>query len=115
MDPYEREVAHLRQVISTAKIVVTLTAGIAVTFVAAELQGQHSTCWEHAAAFFTVPMLGATMGILMLRAPSHESHVDVEAFRETKSVADLVHWLMVAQVGFSAVSGLVAALGLLIP
>ncbi len=64
MDPYEREVAHLRQVISTAKIVVTLTAGIAVTFVAAELQGQHSTCWEIAAAFFTVPMLGATMGSL---------------------------------------------------
>ncbi len=115
MDPYEREVAHLRQVISTAKIVVTLTAGIAVTFVAAELQGEHSVCWEIAAAIFTVPMLGATMGILMLRAPSHESHVDVEAFRETKSVADLVHWLMVAQVGFSAISGLVAALGLLVP
>ena len=115
MDPYEREVAHLRHVISTAKIVVTLTAGIAVTFVAAELQVEHSTCWEIAAAIFTVPMLGATLGILMLRAPSHESHVDVEAFRETKSVADLVHWLMVAQVGFSAISGLVAALGLLIP
>jgi hypothetical protein len=39
--------------------------------------------------------------------------VDGEAFRETKSVADLAHWLMVAQVGFSAISGLVAALGLL--
>ena len=38
MNPYEREVAHLRHVISTAKIVVTLTVGIAATFVAAELQ-----------------------------------------------------------------------------
>jgi hypothetical protein len=39
--------------------------------------------------------------------------VDAEAFRETKSVADLVHWLTVAQVSFSAISGFVAALGLL--
>jgi hypothetical protein len=69
MNPYEREIAHLRHVISTAKIVVTLTAGIAVTFVAAELQGTESKCWESAAAIFTVPMLGATLGILMLRAP----------------------------------------------
>jgi hypothetical protein len=113
MNPYEREVAHLRHVISTAKIVVTLTAGIAVTFVAAELQGTQSKCWEIAAAIFTVPMLGATLGILMLRAPSHEGDVNAEAFRETKSVADLVHWLTVAQVSFSAISGLVAALGLL--
>ena len=115
MNPYEREVAHLRQVISTAKIVVTLTAGIAVTFVAAELQGQHSNCWEIVAAICTIPMLGATFWVLLLRAPSHESHVDFKAFMETKNVADRAHWLMVAQVGFSALSGLVAALGLLIP
>ena len=43
MNPYEREVAHLRHVISTAKIVVTLTVGIAATFVAAELQVNQQT------------------------------------------------------------------------
>ena len=115
MNPYDREVTHLRHVISTAKIVVTLTAGIAVTFVAAELQGPRSDCWEIAAALFTLPMLGATFWVLVLRAPSHESHLDAAAFRETKGVADLAHWLMVAQVGFAAMSGLVATLGLLIP
>ena len=115
MNPYEREVAHLRHVISTAKIVVTLTVGIAATFVAAELQVNQQNPWEKTAALLMVPVLCATFWVLVLRAPSHEKHLDVEAFRETKSVADLAHALMVAQVVFSAVSSVVAALGLLIP
>ena len=116
MNPYEREVTHLRHVISTAKIVVTLTVGIAATFVAAELQVNQQNPWEKTAALLMIPVLLATpFWVLVLRAPSHEKHLDVEAFRETKSVADLAHALMVAQVGFSAVSSVVAALGLLIP
>ena len=63
MNPYDREVAHLRQVISTAKIVVTLTGGLAVTFVAAELQGTRSDGWEQV-GFAVLSGVVAALGLL---------------------------------------------------
>jgi len=112
---YEREVTHLRHAINTAKIVVTLTAGIAATFVAAELQVTDRNPWEKTAALLIIPMLCATFWILVLRPPSHDHEMDLDTYTKTKDLADLVHRLMVAQVAFSALSSVVAALGLLIP
>ncbi|HZN79080.1 MAG TPA: hypothetical protein VFC01_05230 [Mycobacterium sp.] len=101
--------------ISTAKIVVTLTAGIAATFVAAELQVNERNPWEKSAALLLIPMLCATFWVLWLRAPSHDKEIGVDELRTAKSVADRAHWLMLAQVAFSVLSGLFAVLGLLIP
>jgi hypothetical protein len=47
---YEREVAHARHVIQTAKLVVTFSAAIAATFVASALQTDDPDCWDIAAA-----------------------------------------------------------------
>jgi hypothetical protein len=113
MNPYDREIAHQRQAISTAKIVVTLTAGLAVSFVAAELQGQDSHGFELTAALLTVPMLIATFWVLWLRAPSHQGDVGPVEFKETEGVANLAHWLMIGQVAFALLSGAVATVGLL--
>jgi hypothetical protein len=60
-------------------------------------------------------MLCATFWVLYLRAPSHDKEIGVEELRKTKSVADRTHWLMLAQVAFSVLSGFFAVLGLLIP
>jgi hypothetical protein len=113
MNPYEREVAHLRQVVSTAKIVVTLTAGLAVSFVAAELQGQGSNSYELSAALLTIPMLVATFGVLWLRAPSHNGELGEKEFEKTEDAANRAHWLMITQVLFALLSGVVASIGLL--
>src|SRR5262249_44724059 len=113
MNPYEREVTHQRQVISTAKIVVTLTAGLSASFVAAELQGQGTNCYELSAALLTGPMVLATFWVLWLRAPSNEGEVGQQEYKKTKDKADLAHRLMIGQVLFAVSSGVVAAIGLM--
>ena len=83
--------------ISTAKIVVTLTVGIAATFVAAELQVNQQNPWEKTAALLMVPVLCATFWVLVLRAPSHEKHLErVGKVTRRVSVTDVAE---VASVG----------------
>jgi hypothetical protein len=93
----EREVAHARQVISTAKLVVTFVAAIAATFVA------------------TAISLGLTIRILMIPSKPHRGELDETAFTEATTLLDQVHCLLRWQLGFSAAASLVAAVGLLSP
>jgi hypothetical protein len=110
---YEQEVKHARHVLSTAKIVVTFSAGIAATFVATALQGQDQNYWDEAAALLMFGAFGMTIWVVVLRSPAHKRKFDDLAAREATKRAECAHRLMVAQVGLSALASLVAAIGLL--
>jgi hypothetical protein len=115
MNPYEREVAHLRQVISTAKFVVSITAAIAATFVAGTLQVDPQTHWDHAAAILMAITLGLTFWVVWLRPKTHRCELTDATVTDVEKQACWAHWLMVAQVVFSAASCALAAAGLLWP
>src|SRR5690349_657890 len=88
----EAEVLHLRQVISTAKVVVALTAAIAATFVAGTLQVDTKTYWDHTSAVLMVVTLGLSFSLVTRPAPPHS---DLEtAFENVKEQADHAHWVM---------------------
>jgi hypothetical protein len=109
----EREVAHLRQVISTAKVVVALTAAVAATFVAGTLQvTQDPTWWDHASAALMGATLVISSWLLMLPAPPH-GELDETAFELVKKHARRTQYLLQAQVILSVLSCVAATFGLL--
>lgn len=111
----EREVAHLRQVIGTAKVVVALTAAIAATFVAGTLQDKVTpTHWDHASLALMAPTLLISFWLVTRPVPPHVD-LDAEAFEKVKKQARRTHFLTELQVGFSALSCIAAAMGLLWP
>jgi|EndMetStandDraft_5_1072996.scaffolds.fasta_scaffold339853_1 hypothetical protein len=111
----EREVAHARQVISTAKLVVTFVAAIAATFVATTMQAPSQGWWNDGAAGLMAISLGLTIRILMIPSKPHRGELDETAFTEATTLLDQVHCLLRWQLGFSAAASLVAAVGLLSP
>jgi len=115
-DAYARELTHLRHVISTAKIVVPISAAIAATFVAGTLQVvDPSTHWDHLAGVLMLATLGLTIWVAALRPKTHEHEADREAFEAAKKQTCWAHWLMVAQVSLSVASCIASGLGLLWP
>jgi hypothetical protein len=109
----EAEVSHLRRVISTAKVVVALTAAIAATFVAGTLQVEKETYWDHTSAVLMIVTLGLSFWLVTRPVPPHS---DLEtAFKDVKKQADRAHCVMQCQVIFSALSCLTATVGLLWP
>jgi spore maturation protein SpmB len=114
MNPYEREVKHLRHVISTAKLVATFSAAFAATFVASTLQTDARDGWDIAAAVLMVPTLVLTFCVVFLRPKHHLEELGAAAFDSVKLRADWAHLLTVIQVGLAAAASGVAAIGLLV-
>ena len=112
---YEREVAHLRQVINNAKVVVTLTAAIAATFVAGTLQVERATHWDHAAAALMLVTLGLSFWLIALPPKPHVVELDYSAYHVVKKRTCRAHWLLVGQIIFSGLSCAAATIGLLWP
>jgi len=111
----EREIAHLRQVINTAKLVVALTAAIAATFVAGTLQEPSpSTYWDHASAALMAITLLISFWLIAQPVPSH-AELDAKTFDDVKEHARWTHSLTQLQVIFSLASCVTATFGLLWP
>jgi hypothetical protein len=111
---YEREVAHARQVIHTAKLVVTFSAAIAATFVASAMQTDHPDCWDIVAAVFMALTFIVTAAVLVFRPKPHAGEMDSRVFESATNRAELAHWLTVTQVGFAVLASMASAVGLLI-
>jgi hypothetical protein len=111
----EREIAHMRQAISTAKFVASITAAIAATFVAGTLQVDPQTHWDHAAAILMAITLGITFSIVWLRPKPHLRELDEDDVEVVEKQARRAHWLMLSLVAFSGLSCVAATLGLLWP
>jgi hypothetical protein len=119
----EREEAHARQVISTAKLVVTFSAAIAATFVAAVMQAPNTIWWDTVAAGLMAVALGITVRVVLLPSRPEEGRLDKDTFKDPSKrviaadkavqLADRTHHLTKIQIWFSALSSLVAGLGLL--
>jgi hypothetical protein len=63
----EHEERHAHRVVSTAKLVVTFSAAIAATFVAAVMQVDHDvSVFDDVAALFMLVALGFTIRVVML-------------------------------------------------
>jgi hypothetical protein len=115
-ESHERELAHSRQVIATAKLVVTFSAAIAATFVATSLQGRDENYWDDSAAFLMLLTLVLTIYVVLLPSRHHKGdlgHMSDLAFQALQTSTQRAHRLMVAQVALSVLASAVAALGLL--
>jgi hypothetical protein len=122
----EREDAHARQVLSTAKVVVTFSLPLAATFVVAAMQNNDKARWSEISAGLLI--LAVTYTIRVLR--KRKSELDpttvekksadiVQAALKTaaladKAVAEAAHRLMVRQVWLAALSSLAGAIALLV-
>jgi hypothetical protein len=106
----EREIAHARQVIANAKLVVTFSAAVAATFVSAELQKTDSTAWDEVALGLMGATLIFTFWVVLLRNKPHRFEDDPAPFDSARKTAEWAHWLMVVQVVLSAAS-VVAVVG----
>jgi hypothetical protein len=117
---YDREVTHSRQVMSTAKLVVTFSAAIAATFVAGALQvndarADHPTSWDTLAAMLMIPTALITVAVVVLPPRHRDGKLDHGAAENAKCWARWAYGLMTAQIAFATASSVVAALGLLFP
>jgi hypothetical protein len=120
----EREDAHARHVLSTAKLVVTFSSGIAAGFVSAAFQDNDKGAGSIFAAALMLLALIWTLRVLLKRnsevAPEDVAGKppgDVQAALKAaaladKAVADSAHGLMVRQVLLSLASSVAAAIEL---
>ena len=109
----ERELAHSRRVVGTAKLVVPFSAATAATFVATALQTGDPTRWDKWSAWLLIPALVITVAVVLLPPFHHKGKLEPNALDSIKKWTWTAYWLMVIQVGFSATSALVAVVGLL--
>jgi hypothetical protein len=111
----EREVAHSRNVIANAKVVVTFSAGIAAAFVT---QVMHMTDdpsgWDEWAMRLMGVALAITIVVVLLPPGHHQGELTARSACCAKWRAWVAYVLMVAQVVLS-VSSVVAVVGLLRP
>jgi len=120
----EREDAHARQVLSTAKLVVTFSAAIAAGFVSAAMQANNEGGWAHTAAILMLFTLLFTIWVVVKRKSELDAK-DVEkqppdvvqaalkkAASADKDVAQSAHTLMVWQVLLSLGTSLSATIDL---
>ena len=111
----EREVAHARQVISTAKLVVTFSVAIAATFVATEMQVSDRTSWEVRSAIAMGVTLVLTFVVVALAPSPPKGELDDNELTRLRKWACWAHYLMATQVFFSALACFIAGVGLLRP
>jgi hypothetical protein len=121
----DREEAHARHVIATAKVVVTFWAAIAAAFVATAIQDQGSKCMDGLAALCTALALILTAVVVGLPSRPQDAELEIEEISKPSDRitaasaavkrADLLHVLTVIQVGLSILASTLAGLGLLFP
>ncbi|MDT5017389.1 MAG: hypothetical protein QOD39_3549 [Mycobacterium sp.] len=117
----EREVKHSRQVVSTAKLIVTFSAAVAATFVAGTLQvtdsssPANSTSWDQWAAWLMAAAIVFTIIVVLLPPRHHDGELDKDDLDEAKKYAWCVYRLMIAQLACSLASSVAATVGLLHP
>jgi hypothetical protein len=116
----EREVKHSRQVVSTAKLVVTFSAAVAATFVAGTLQvadssSANSTSWDQRAAWLMAAAIVFTIIVVVLPPRHHEGELDKDDLDEARKYTWCVYFLMLTQLAFSLASSVAATVGLLHP
>ena len=132
----EHEERHAHRVVSTAKLVVTFSAAIAATFVAAAMQVEHDvSVFDDVAALFMLVALGFTIRVVMLptrpsegpssrfglrlpvplreHKPTTEDPDEDKRVTRAKELSEAAHNLMVWQVWISSASCFVAAIGML--
>ncbi len=116
---------HSHHVLSTAKMVTTFASGIAAAFVAAGLQEGPPTGWDTAAAILLGLTFALTFFVLVLRkkgipiddtqnksfADLHAQHLETAKAKRRR--AEIVHSVMLMQVGLAALTCLVAMYPLL--
>ena len=109
----KREIAHLRQVINSAKVVVALTAAIAATFVAGTFQDHDGLPWlDEVSAGFMAFTLAISFWLIAQPVPSH-AEMDAKTFNDVRDHARWTHRLTQVQVVLSALSCVAATFGLL--
>jgi predicted PurR-regulated permease PerM len=116
----DREEAHARQVVTTAKVVVTFWGGIAATFVATAIQTAGNKCLDRTAAILMLLAVVVTAVVVAVPSrPKAGGHKFKDAQERTQAAeaaakrAEDLHWLMVIQVVLSGLAGILAAIGLL--
>lgn len=116
----EREEAHARQVVTTAKVVVTFWGAIAATFVATAIQTPSNKCLDRTAAILM--LLALIVTAVVVAVPSRpraggdkfkDAQERTQAAEAAAKRAEDLHWLMVIQVMLSGLAGVIAAIGLL--
>jgi Na+/melibiose symporter-like transporter len=121
----EREDAHARQVLSTAKLVVTFSLPIAAGFVSAALQKDDKAGWAITAVVLMAFALLLTLRVVVRKRgsdvdPSHlegKPPNEVQAVLKSAAVADKkvaqsAHGLMVWQILLSSASAVAAVVEL---
>jgi hypothetical protein len=116
----DRDEDHSHDVLNTAKLVTTFAAGIAAAFVGAGLQQGDPTNWDKAATALLGLTLLLTMCVLVTRKASldiddtqttptadlHEQYLTATKINRRR--AEIVYYLMLAQVGLAALASGVA-------
>ena len=116
---------HSHDVLSTAKMVTTFASGIAAAFVAAGLQEGPPTNWDKVAAILLGLTFALTLFVLVVRKKSipiddtqnksfadlHAQHLETAKAKRRR--AEIVHRVMLVQVGVAALTCLVAMYPLL--
>jgi len=121
-----REEAHSRQLMSTAKVVVTFSAAIAASFVTAAMEAKDPGWWDEVAAALMIATLAVTVWVVVLPRKSRlkVEHVRAKSPKEVQDKlvlaatddaqrARFVQTLMVTQVLLSLASSFVASYALL--
>jgi hypothetical protein len=99
----ERELAHSRHLISTAKLVVTLSVAIAATFVSTAYKKAVGR-WDEGGVALMIVTLALTVVIVAFAPSPPKGDVDGAALKRFRCWARWAHWLMVLQVLTSALS-----------
>jgi hypothetical protein len=121
----EREDAHARQVVSTAKLVVTFSLPIAAGFVSAALQKNDKAGWAITAVVLMALALLLTLRVVVRMRAQNVDPADLEgkaadevqatlksAALADKRVAQSAHKLMVWQILLSSASAVAAVIEL---
>jgi hypothetical protein len=121
----EREDAHARQTLSTAKLVVTFSLPIAAGFVSAALQKDDKATWAITAVVLMALALLLTLRVVVRKRASNLDPADLEgkppdevqaalkaAALADKKVAHSAHRLMVWQILLSSTSAVAAVVEL---
>jgi hypothetical protein len=105
----ERELRHSRHVIANAKVVVTFSAALAATFVAASLSPKDKS-WDEAAVTLMLLTLGVTVCVVLLPPTHRKGEIGQTAYDAAKRRALWAYWLLMVQILLS-VASIVAVVG----
>jgi hypothetical protein len=100
----ERELAHSRHLISTSKLVVTLSVAIAATFVSTAYKHAHGPGDDAGVALMLVTLVLTIVIVAFAPSPPNDEQVSGPELKRFRRWALWAHRLMVAQVFASSLS-----------